>query len=156
MPLNFPNSPILGETATYSNGNYVIWDGFSWRSPTSSNVIEYGSFGITIDAGSSIIGTGSKGYVTMPYGGTIDSWDMVSNVTGNIQVDLKKSTYSNFPNTTSVTSGNYIGMTNSQKETDTSIIGWTKTFSENDVFEFVVISAATMSRSNIVIKTIKS
>lgn len=154
MPLNFPNSPTLGETATYSNGNYVIWDGFSWRSPTAS--VEYGSFGITIDAGTSIIGTGSKGYVTMPYSGSIDSWDMVSNVTGDIQVDLRKSTYFDFPNTNSVTSGNYIGMTNSQKNTDTVISGWSTIFSENDVFEFVVLSAATMSRSNIVVKTIKS
>lgn len=156
MPsINYPTNPSTGSIATYDSGNYVIWDGYSWRAPTASN-IEYGSFGLTIDAGTQVIGTGSKGYVTMPYGGTLDNWDMVSNTVGNIQVDLRKSPFSNFPNTTSVTSGNYIGMTNSQKSTNTTLTGWGLTFSENDVYEFYVISSSTMSRANIIIKTIKS
>ncbi len=156
MPsINYPNNPSTGSTAIYDTGNYVIWDGYSWRAPTASNIV-YGSFGITIDAGTQVIGTGSKGYVTMPYSGTLDNWDMVSNTTGNIQIDLKKSPYDTFPTTTSITSGNYIGMTNSQKSTDTNLTNWGLTFSENDIYEFVVISAATMSRANIVIKTIKS
>jgi hypothetical protein len=92
----------------------------------------------------------------MPYSGTIDNWDMVSNTTGSIQIDLRKAPFTTFPTTTSVTSGNYIGMTNSQKSTDISLSGWGLTFSENDIYEFYVISAVTMSRTNIVIKTIKS
>ena len=156
MPsINYPTNPSTGSTAIYDTGNYVIWDGYSWRAPTASN-IEYGTFGLTIDAGTQVIGTGSKGYVTMPYAGTLDNWDMVSNTSGSIQIDLRKAPFETFPSTTSITSGNYIGMTNSQKNTNTSLSGWGLTFSENDVYEFYVISAATMSRANIVIKTIKS
>jgi len=148
MPsINYPTNPSTGSIAIYDSGNYVIWDGYSWRAPTASN-IEYGSFGLTIDAGTQVIGTGSKGYVTMPYGGTLDNWDMVSNTVGNIQVDLRKSPFSNFPNTTSVTSGNYIGMTNSQKSTNTTLTGWGLTFSENDVYEFYVDKGDNISFSN--------
>lgn len=154
MPnINYPNNPSQGDSATYSNGNYVVWDGFSWRAPDPTP--EYGSFGLTIDAGTQIIGTGSKGYVTMPYSGTIDNWDMVSNTVGSIQIDLRKSPFATFPTTTSVTNNNYIGMTNSQKSTDITLSGWGLTFSENDIYEFYVISSATMSRANIIIKTIK-
>ncbi len=154
MPnIDYPTNPNQGDSATYSNGSYVVWDGYSWRAPS---ITEYGSFGITIDAGTQVIGTGSKGYVTMPYAGALDSWDIVSNTTGNIQIDLKKAPFSTFPNTTSVTFGDYIGMTNSQKNTNESLgLGWGLTFSENDIYEFVVISAATMSRVNIVVKTVK-
>jgi hypothetical protein len=153
MPnIDYPTNPNQGDSATYSNGSYVVWDGYAWRAPS---ITEYGSFGITIDAGTQVIGTGSKGYVTMPYAGALDSWDIVSNTIGNIQIDLKKSPYDTFPTTTSITSGNYIGMTNSQKSTDITLTGWGLTFSENDVYEFVVVSSATMSRANIVIKTVK-
>ena len=156
MPsINYPTNPSTGSTAIYDTGNYVIWDGYSWRAPTASS-IEYGTFGLTIDAGTQVIGTGSKGYVTMQYAGTLDNWDMVSNTSGSIQIDLRKAPFETFPSTTSITSGNYIGMTNSQKNTNTSLSGWGLTFSENDVYEFYVISAATISRANIVIKTINS
>jgi hypothetical protein len=33
MPsIDYPSSPIAGQTATYSNGNVVIYDGSAWRS----------------------------------------------------------------------------------------------------------------------------
>ena len=38
MPsINYPDNPTLGQTATYSNGNYVTWNGNSWRLVTQTN-----------------------------------------------------------------------------------------------------------------------
>jgi hypothetical protein len=35
MPsIDYPSNPIAGQTATYSNGNVVIFDGSAWRSPS--------------------------------------------------------------------------------------------------------------------------
>lgn len=49
MAIDFPASPSLGETATYSNGSFVTWNGNSWRLITSST---YGTaslnFGFTV------------------------------------------------------------------------------------------------------------
>lgn len=38
MAIDFPASPSLGETATYSNGSFVTWNGNSWRLITSSTI----------------------------------------------------------------------------------------------------------------------
>jgi hypothetical protein len=42
MPLNFPNSPSIGQTASYTNGNIVYWTGDSWRS-YSAALTQYGT-----------------------------------------------------------------------------------------------------------------
>jgi len=42
MPLNFPSSPSVGQTASYSNGNLVYWTGDSWRS-YANGVTQYGT-----------------------------------------------------------------------------------------------------------------
>ena len=37
MPsIDYPSNPIAGQTATYSNGNIVIFDGSAWRSTTTT------------------------------------------------------------------------------------------------------------------------
>ena len=123
---------------------------------TGPTGITTGSFGLTIDAGTSVITNGSKGYVSMPYGGTITGWDMFANISGSIQVDLKKASFSTFPTTTSVTSGNYIGMTTSLKSTNSTLTGWSATFSQGDIYEFNVISVSTVNRVNIVLRTNKT
>jgi len=50
MAINYPNSPTLGQTASYSNGNVVVWNGNSWR-VSSSPITTYGTasldFGFT-------------------------------------------------------------------------------------------------------------
>ena len=51
MPsIDYPNNPSPGDSATYSNGNYVVWDGFSWRA-SASPITSYGTasldFGFT-------------------------------------------------------------------------------------------------------------
>jgi len=51
MAINYPNSPTLGQTASYSNGNLVVWNGNSWR-VSSSPITTYGTasldFGFTV------------------------------------------------------------------------------------------------------------
>jgi hypothetical protein len=50
MAINYPDSPTLGQTASYSNGNLVVWNGNSWR-VSSSPITTYGvatlNFGFT-------------------------------------------------------------------------------------------------------------
>jgi hypothetical protein len=48
MPsIDYPSNPIAGQTATYSNGNVVIFDGSAWRSsstglPTGTSSVYFG------------------------------------------------------------------------------------------------------------------
>ena len=50
MAINYPDSPSVGQTASYSNGNLVVWNGNSWR-VSSSPITSYGTasldFGFT-------------------------------------------------------------------------------------------------------------
>jgi hypothetical protein len=52
MPLNFPNTPTIGQTASYNNGNVVYWTGDSWRS-YSSGLTQYGTASISFGFNSS-------------------------------------------------------------------------------------------------------
>ena len=53
MPsIDYPSFPTPGDTATYSNGNIVIWDGSAWRStsaglPTGTASVNFGFNGIS-------------------------------------------------------------------------------------------------------------
>jgi PKD repeat protein len=52
MPnINYPNNPNIGDSATYSNGSYVVWDGYSWRAPIATPITTHGvatlNFGFT-------------------------------------------------------------------------------------------------------------
>jgi hypothetical protein len=124
---------------------------------TGPSGITIGSFGLTIDGGSSVITTGSKGYVSMPYGGSITGWDILGNDSGSISIDLKKSTYTGFPTTTSVTSTNYISLSSQQKNTSSTLSGWLSvTFSSTEIYEFYVNSASIVTRVNVVIRTNKT
>jgi len=54
MPsIDYPSSPIAGQTATYSNGNVVIYDGSAWRSTTT-----------TLPTGTSSVYFGFNGFIS--------------------------------------------------------------------------------------------
>ena len=73
MPsINYPNNPTIGQTATYSNGNIVIWSGSAWK--IYNNNLIYGTssidFGFTASgqgdiATASILSTGVKSFSTI-------------------------------------------------------------------------------------------
>lgn len=56
-------------------------------------------FGITIDGGGVAITTGVKGYLRIPVAMTITAWEIVSDQSGSIVVDVWKDTYANYPPT---------------------------------------------------------
>lgn len=109
------------------------------------------SVGITIDGGGSTITTGSKGYIYLPFAGTITQATLLANASGSIVVDVKKSTYSGFPTTTSICASAKPTLSSAQKSKDSTLTGWTNTFSADDVLEFVVDSATTVTRVNLVL-----
>ena len=110
-----------------------------------------GSFGIGIDGGVTAISTGSKGFIVVPYACTIKAWTILSNAAGSIVVDVKKSNYSDFPTTASIAASAKPTLATAQKNTDTTLTGWTTSVSAGDIIEFVVDSATTVTRVNLII-----
>ena len=112
------------------------------------------AFGITIDGAGSAITTGVKGYLTIPYAGTINSWDILADQSGSIVVDVWKSTYAAFPPTVAnrIAGTEKPTLSSAQKNQDTNLTTWTTSVAANDIIAFNVDSAATVTRVNLIIK----
>lgn len=102
--------------------------------------------GITIDGGGAVPGTGSKGYIQVPFAGTIQSWTLLADQSGSAQITVKKSTYAGFPTTSSIVASAQPKLTSAQKNTDSTLTGWTTTVAAGDALEFNLDSVTTCTR----------
>lgn len=117
--------------------------------------ISSGSIGITIDGGYSVVTTGSKGYVYIPFACTIVSATLLADQTGSIEVDVKKCAYGSFPGTASITASTPPTLSSAQSSQDATLTGWTTSVSAGDVIEFYVNSASTITRATLILKVTK-
>jgi hypothetical protein len=112
--------------------------------------------GILIDGAGSVIATGLKGFVSVPFSGTIVGWTILSAdvsgpaTSGAIVVDVWKAAYASYPptvaNTIAGTDKPTIVATN-KKNTDSTLTGWgSTTVTAGDVFAFNVDSCTSLSR----------
>lgn len=107
------------------------------------------SVNYVIDGAGDTITTGSKGYLEIPFAMTITGWTLMADQSGSVVVDVKKSTYSGFPTTTSICGATPPTLATAQKAQLLSLSGWTTTVSTGDVLEFVVNSVTTVQRITI-------
>ncbi len=116
------------------------------------------SIGITVDGGGSALTAGSKGFISVPYGCSIDSWTILSDVAGSAVIDIKRSTYGDFPTTASIVgAGNKPTLSTAQKNT-AAPASWTSTaITAGDILEFVVeATPSTLTRCNLTLKVTKT
>lgn len=108
------------------------------------------TFGITIDGAGAVPGTGSQGFVTIPYNCTIVNWYMAANVAGSAVIDIKRL------GSSIVGGGNKPTLT-SQSTNHTAASGWTSlSIAANDVIEFNLDSASTLARVNLVLSVTRT
>ena len=111
-----------------------------------------GQIFLTLDGNGSAISTGQKGYVRVPWSGTITGWEIVADTSGNIVVDVWKDTYANFPPTDadSIAGSELPTLSGVQKNTDTSLT-WTGSgaVTAGDWIGWNVDSASTVTRVHI-------
>lgn len=102
--------------------------------------------GITIDGGGSPPSTGSKGYVTIPYTGTIANWYMAADASGSAVIDVKRGGAS------IVGSGNKPTLSG-DKAANASAASWTSNaIAAGDILEYNLDSATTITRVNLTLK----
>lgn len=116
-----------------------------------------GSFGITIDGGGSAITTGVKGYVEIPYDGTITGWTILADQTGSCVIDVWKDTYANFPPTVAdtIAGSEKPTLSSAIKNEDLTLTTWTTSVTTGDIIAFNVDSASTVTRVTLSIKITK-
>lgn len=133
--------------AAGTSGHYLKTLG-SGANPEWAAVPTNGQLGIVIDGAGSVITTGEKGYLRVPYNCTITSVEIVANASGSIVVDIWKDSYANFPPTVadSITGSAKPTLSSAQKSQSSTLTGWTTSLSAGDYLAFNVDSATTVSR----------
>ena len=117
-----------------------------------SSGFTYLDIGVTVDGGGSVITTGSKGYREIAENCTIIGWTVLAKESGSCVIDVKKSTYSGFPSTSSITGTEKPTLTSAQKSQDLSLSTWTTNLSQGDVLEFTVDSVSTITRVTLLLR----
>lgn len=108
--------------------------------------------GITIDGAGSVISTGVKGFVSVPFSGTITKALLLSTdasvTSGSIVIDVWKDTYANYPPTgaDTITASAKPTISGATKSEDSTLTGWTTAVSVGDVFGFNVDSVTSLTR----------
>jgi hypothetical protein len=150
---------INGESSvvTYTTGIPIklSYEGFgNWILVTGDATDSIKTFGIVIDGGDSAITTGIKGDLVIPYNLRILSWQILANQSGNIQIDIWKDNYANFPPTSadSIVASDYPLISGADRNTGSSLTGWTTQILKDDILRFNVDSITAIKRATLTLK----
>jgi hypothetical protein len=111
-----------------------------------------GAVGLLIDGGGSVITTGVKGFLEVPFAGTITAATLLSTdaavTSGSIVIDIWKDTYANYPPTVAdtITASAKPTLSSATKSRDTTLTGWTTAISAGDILGFKVDSVVTLTK----------
>jgi len=154
----------IGSLPTYTGdttGAYLVMNDSgnttTYKVLTDDVANNIGVLGITIDGAGSVITTGLKGYLVVPYDATIESWSVVADTTGSIVLDVWKSSSYTIPGSAadSIAGTEKPTLSSQQINTDLSLTTWTTSLLVGDVIGFNVDSASTITRATIEIKVKK-
>jgi hypothetical protein len=155
QPLSTVLTDLSGRTVGVSQTNSILdrASGDGRYSQTKS-----GSVIVRMEAESSggLVLTGSKGYFEIPYAHTLTGWSLFSDQNTNMVVDLKKSTYANFPSTTTITASAKPSLTAARKGTSNTLTGWTASGASGDVYEVNIDSNSAATSATFVLRFTKS
>jgi len=89
-----------------------------------------------IDSGSLPMQTGDKGKLTIDVTGVIEQIRVLSDQTGDITFEIEKTTFADYPNFSTMTGGNRVQLTNTDKYFDDVLNNWTSTIVAGDILRF--------------------
>jgi hypothetical protein len=137
---------------TNNTNNAAQWIDITPISATS------GSLGIVIDGAGSVITTGVKGYLKIPYNCTITSSEIVAKQTGSIVIDIWRDTFANFPPTDadSITASATPTLSSAQKSQDLTLTNWAASLTGGHYLAFNVDSATTVTQATLTLNVTRS
>ena len=136
--LVFTTPPVSGDTV------YVV--GLSTTADLTRTI------NFVVDSGSAPMSSGIKGEMTLDVTGEIQSWTVIGDQDGQIQFDIKKVDYANFPNFASYFGterpqlGNLGTQTQARKNNNTTISSWNKSLNAGDILQFEVVYSINIQR----------
>ena len=105
-----------------------------------------------IDSGSLPMQLGDKGKLTIDVTGVIENIRVLADQTGDIVLDIGKASFADYPAFNSITAGQRVQLTNSNKYFDDVLNNWTTTITAGDILRFDVISVNNIRRLLISLK----
>src|SRR5262245_52184625 len=111
-----------------------------------------------IDGGGSVITTGLKGFLEVPFACALDQWTLLADQTGSIVVDVWKDTYANFPPTVAdvITASAKPTISSAQKGQSSTLTGWTTSITAGDILAFNVNSVTSITKVTLSLRAIKT
>jgi hypothetical protein len=106
---------------------------------------------VSFGDGTVVIGVNAKQVARVKVNGTILGWTIVTDQTGSITIDVKKSTFSGYPTTSTICGGNKPAVSSARKAEDTTLTSWTLTVNAGDVLEFNVDSVSACTWATIML-----
>jgi len=151
----------IGEELIFNDGSgWMTLDNIGELKITGNSGanIKVGQIGFGIDNNGSVLTTGTKAYAVVPFSGTIVSWELFSDVAGNVVIDVWKAPYASYPPTVAntITGTDKPTLSSQQKNVDTVLTGWgNQVVNAGDIFAFNIDSVSTITRLNVSLKIIK-
>lgn len=144
-------------TASIMRGELVDLTDSFYNKTTDTNIAS-GQICFNLDGGGAAISANTKTDLCIPYNCTINSWDLVADQTGSIQIDIWKQSYSSYPPLVgnSITASAKPIISSSTKAASSTLTGWTTSLSAGDYLRFNVDSCSTITRAILTIKVTRS
>jgi len=107
----------------------------------------YASITVVLGGTGSVITTGIKGSIRIPFNCTIVRASLLADVSGSAVVDIWQDTYANYPPTDadSITASAPPTISSATKAEDTTLTGWDTTLDEGSVLRYNVDSCTTIT-----------
>ena len=111
-----------------------------------------------VDAGSAPMSSGIKGDMTLDVTGKIIAWTIIADQDGQVQFDIHKSDYSNFPNFTSICGnerpqlGDITSGVEGRINKNTTISTWSPNLNSGDILQFEIVYALNIQRCVVSLK----
>ena len=141
---------ILDDQITYTVAPAAGSDSFKVAMATTADLTR--TINYVVDATPNVVSAGVKGQVTIDVTGTIESWTLVSDVPGNLVVDVKKTTYQNYPTFSSITGTEKPTLSSQSKNKDDGLSTWNTLLNAGDILRFEVESCDLVKQFMIAMK----
>lgn len=122
--------------------------------PIPANV--KGSVGVDLDGRGVVLTTGQKGYVRVPYNGTITDWSIIADISGSCVFDVwkKNNAYPTVADT--ITAAAKPTLTNGTLATGSSLTGWNAAVTSGDIFGWNLDSVTSVTGAILQLTILKS
>lgn len=135
------SSPVSGQTPTLAS--HLTTKGYV--DGITDNTV---GISVILDGGGAILASGLNAVIGIPVAMDIDAWYILADQSGDVSIDLRKTTYAAYPHDSgdSIVNSNFLTTTSADKNSETSVAtaGWTtNSLGTKDFLQFYVTEDST-------------